>query len=222
MICLVEQPIDIANYVEMNNLIVNLKGESNGETALTALWWASCSLAGMAKGEKLYILAHASTQKLGDYTPVQLAQKLLTAGLPEHISSIKLVACQTGIASASDPAYCVRLAEALASGTPKSVKVPVTGFTGNAVTNEFGQTRAVDDTLMAKHEVEYDALLAKFDTDINLWNGYAAKMPDGTQKELIENAKIIVRATKPIFSALYKINLKITKDKKSSKLKAVV
>ena len=39
MIFLVEQPIDIANYVEMNNLIVNLKGESNGETAVTALWW---------------------------------------------------------------------------------------------------------------------------------------------------------------------------------------
>ena len=133
MICLAERPIDIANYVEMNNLIVNLKGESNGETAVTALWWASCSLAGMAKGEKLYILAHASTQSLGGYTPEALATELLKVGLPDHILSIKLVACETGISSASNPAYCVKLAQALASGTPKSVKVPVTGFTGSAV-----------------------------------------------------------------------------------------
>jgi hypothetical protein len=156
MIFLVEKPIDIANYVEMNNLIVNLKGESNGETAVTALWWASCSLAGMAKGEKLYILAHANTQMLGGYTPEALADKLLKVGLPEHISSIKLVACETGIASATDPAYCVKLAQALASGKPRGAKVSVTGFTGSAVTNEFGQTRAVDDKLMAKHQAEYD------------------------------------------------------------------
>ena len=159
---------------------------------------------------------------LGGYTPEALADKLLKAGLPEHISSIKLVACETGIASATDAAYSVKLAQALASGKPKGVKVPVTGFTGSAVTNEFGQTRAVDDKLMAKYQVEYDALLTKFDTDINLWNGYAAKLPSGTQKELIENSRTIARATKPIFSELYKINLKITKDKKGSKLKSVV
>ncbi len=68
---------------------------------------------------------------------------------------------------------------------------------------------------MAKYQVEFDALLTKFDTDIDLWNGYAAKLPSGTQKELIENSRTITRATKPIFSELYKINLKITKDKKA-------
>ncbi len=97
--------------------------------------------------------------------------------------------------------------------------VPVTGFTGLAVTDRSGKTRAIDPQKEKKLKVQYDDILHRWERKTEEWDNTAKQLPWGTQSELIAGAEIMARKTKPFFAELYEINERMVKSKDESKLR---
>jgi hypothetical protein len=214
MICVVDAPIDLANFVELNNLVVNLKGESGGDTSASVL--AKADFGRMKSDEKLYILAHGVVAAWGPppHDATAFAKILLDRKLPGHIASIKLVACESG--KGNDP-FAKGLAGELDKQSVGKVKVRVTGFTDSAVTNQFGQTRAVDPALVRKHQREYDALFDKWKIQVAAWEKQSKAEPYDTTELLVQGASKMAKLSKAFFAELYVINEKLIKSKQDSK-----
>lgn len=219
MICIVETPIDLANFVELNNLINNGKGKSNGKKSVSVLSWADFSK--MENGEKLYLLAHASKTHIGEspaYTGPDFADVLLNKNLPGHIDKIVLVACESGLATTGTQPLCQVIHDQLKRKSNGSVDVPVTGFSGFAVTNKAGQTRALDPAKEKKYSTQYNDIFDRFDRKIEYWQTDAKNLPTSNQDELINGATIMARKSKDFFEELYDINKKMVKSKSDSKV----
>ncbi len=206
MICIVDTPVDLANFVELNNLLNNRKGRNKGQLSVSVLSWAKFGK--MAADEKLYLLAHGSPTQVGthvQYTPQALAAELLKRGLPK-IAKIVLVACETGVSKNGNPAYCTALANQIDQQSKGAVKVPVTGFTDSAVTDQFGKTRAVDPVAEGKLGVQYADIMNRWSKDLDSWENTAAHLPWGTEQDLVDGARIMALKSKDFFAELYSIN----------------
>jgi hypothetical protein len=236
MICVMETPIDVAIWVALGNLIKNQKGFRATQPAVGALTWTGQFLASMVPGEKLYLLGHGGTIKIGGLFPAVLAGKLLAAGLPAHISHIKVSACESG--KGIDPP-CKQLMEELikqstqaATGpvtgvgpAPAMVKLPVVGFKGLVVTTELGKTRAKDDGKRAQRKQEYDAIFdAPMKLKLGQWEAKAKSLKTDTEQDLIDNAEIMRVATEELFKQLHAFNPSVLLDqtpKSNYKYKAI-
>jgi hypothetical protein len=232
MICVMETPIDVAIWVALANLIKNQKGFRATQPAVCALTWQGKFLASMVPAEKLHLLGHGGTTTIGGMFPAVLAGKLLSAGLPAHISHIKVSACRSG--EGIDPP-CKKLMEELlkqsteaaskqatgvdqnakaasspATGVdpaPAIVKLPVVGFKGLVVTTDLGKTRAKDDVKRAQRKKEYDAIFdTKTELKLRQWEAKASSLKTDTEKDLIDNAEIMREDTKELFEKLHTFN----------------
>lgn len=219
MICALFEPIDVKVFVEINNLIVNCKGESGGATSVAALPWADFST--MKPGEKLFLCGHGDTDDAGGgsdyYSPEDLAQILVTQGLRAHIKSIRMLTCESGtsVNGMANQAYCVRLANEITQLA--GFTVPVLGFRGAQVTNQYGQTRGVKDVVPAHLQGGYDAIIKTWGTRLAAWELAARHWPTSSSQEIIDGAAKIARMSKPMFAALYAHNEKIVRSKDDSK-----
>jgi hypothetical protein len=219
MLCIVDTPVDLANWVELNNLLNARKGRGDGQRSASALPWADFSK--MKSDEKLYLLAHGAPNEIGEnqkYSAQALAAVLLKKGMPQ-IAKIILVACESGVSENSNPAFCAVLAKQIDQQSKGKVKVPVTGFTGSAVTDQLGRTRAVDETKSQKRSVQYDDIMDRWAAKRGEWENEAAHSPWKTQEDLIASAKTRAAKSQPFFAELYDINAHIVKDREDSKLK---
>ena len=219
MICALFEPIDVKVFVEINNLVVNCKGESAGSTSVAALSWADFST--MKSGEKLFLCGHGDTDDVGGrnqyYDPDALAQMLVDQGLPAHIKSIRMLTCESGtsVNDMANQAYCVRLANAITQLA--GFTIPVLGFRGAQVTNQYGQTRGVKDAVPGHLQGGYDAIINTWGQQLAVWELAAQHWPTNSAQEIIDGAAKMARMSKPMFAALYAHNAQIVRSKADSK-----
>jgi len=218
MICALFVPIDVKVFVEINNLVLNSKGQSDGTVTVAAL--ATADFSTMKKDEKLYLCGHGDENTVGGRTtyigPDVLAKDLLARKLPGHIRSIKLVTCQSGVGGAQ--AFCVRLREELRKQSGGAVDIPVIGITDLQTTNEAGQVRAMDQK--KKGAPSYDDIRLKWGKQLTGWEDHAYKLPCATEEEIVSGATLIASMSKGLFAELYVHNAQTSLGKNESKMRA--
>lgn len=220
MICVIETPADVANLVELHNLVE--KGKRKGkdpEKNVSA--WAWADFHNMVVLEKLYLLAHSDGVKIGGLTVEAMAAGLIDKKLPKWVPKIVLVACNTGVKFEGEKTLCEQLSDALEKKQKTYGSIKVTGFTGSAVTNKMGQTRAVDKILMRKYAKEYNSISERWADRLEGYEKDAKLLPCKTPEELISSGAKMACSSKEFFNELYTINKKIVKSKAGSKVYSV-
>ncbi len=222
MILIVDTPVDLANFVDLNNLLNNRKGRSGNNRSVAALKWAKFDK--MRPDEQLYVLAHGSPTALegahSRYTAWEFAEQLVKRGLPK-IAEIVLLACSTGTTDKPSqyPAFCQALNVALFMQTQGKLNVPVIGFTDSAVTDQFADTRAIDPDRERKYKVQTDDINKRWEQKIEEWENTASHLPYDTEADLITGARIMAAKSKEFFAELYENNARTVKDSTASRLR---
>ena len=215
MICIVETPVDLANFVELNNLIVNEKGRSSCKSiSVSALYWADFSQ--MIMGEKLYLLGHGDETSIGEYSAEKLVDSLIEKKLPWQTEKIILVSCMSGVKGGGDP-LSVQVYNELVKKKGLYKKIKVTGFSGYAVTDEKGRTRAICDD-DKEHDKKVKEILKLYVKEIKMWENTAKGWGHGNQEQLVAGARTIAASSKEMFGRLYLLNKSHTKSRKNSKI----
>lgn len=207
MICVIADPIDLANYIDVWNLYQNDKSQT-----ICHIKWAD--LSNVSVGETLYLLGHGDLTTLEGYTATKLAEALVKKGLTDKVflAEIKLLVCQSGRTLIyehgvpkffnKDP-YCQSLADALVQeGGPRTVVIGYDGAT--TVTDDRGHTFAKD-----KPQSEYPdwgKFTKKHSLTMTSYDMMATKMSFGSAEEILKNAKQLFLATERAFQWLYKNN----------------
>ncbi len=224
MLCILAEPIDVAMFVKIHNLVTNGIGSRAGASVVEFLH--RTNLANMVKSEKLHIVGHGSGTTMGTapnkYSAERLADTLVKRGLRGDIASIKLSGCKTGELPASGPPYCQVVADKIFELTKARkqdgpIRLMIVGLTFFAVTSQAGKVRAKDPVKRDTHKAEYDNIVAGRDTT---WDSYAATLPIGSSREIIQSAETIAALTKDFFALLYVHNEKVIQDKAGSRFKA--
>lgn len=208
MICFLEEKIDLANFVDLYHLMVNAKGESQGNASVCMI--ASADFSVMAPGENLYLLAHGNQLKAGPFTGPELATKLLSRNLPGHIKKIVMMSCFSGDSMSRLHQVVAQQLKDLSRG---AVDVPVKWFTGPSATDRYGKTRAINMQIVPKFETEMDALAKKWKQKIAEWEALASAQPAGNQEEIIRASRLLAEASKDYIAEQIVFNAKVAHSK---------
>ncbi len=200
MICVITDPIDLANYID----VFNLRKRRPAERVCHIKWG---DLSTIAPAETLYLLAHGSPAQVEGYVPKDLAELLVKRGLKKPLKKIKLLVCASGVYQSESGGkiipYCQKLADALVTaGGPATV---VVGFDGDtAVTDGGGKTFAKDKRQKnypnwSDFDKTYGKAFAKLDAE-------AERLPFGDEKTIIRNAGVLQAKSVDCFEWLYTNN----------------
>lgn len=206
MICVLSDPIDLANYLDVWNLYKNNKSRS-----VCHIKWAD--LSGVQDTETLYLLGHGNVDRLETYTPTDLAYALVTHGLAQ-VGEIKLLACESGRLSVShmgrlnQQPYCQLLADELVRlGGPPTVVIGYDG--GTTVTDDRGETYAKDTP--QRNYPNYKEFTTKFKSRYDALDQTAELMKFRNSQEILSNAEQLAIASADIFQWFYDNNRLYTK-----------
>lgn len=208
MICFLEEKIDLANFVELYNLMVNAKGESQGKASVCMI--ANADFSVMLPRERLYLLAHGNQWKAGPFTGPELATELLSRKLPGHIEKIVIMTCFSGDSTSRLHQVVAQQLKDLSHG---DVDVPVKGFTGPSATDTHGNTRAINMEIVPQFETEMDALKKKWEQKIAEWESLASAQPAGSQEEIIRASRLLAEASKDYIAEQIAFNAKVAHRK---------
>jgi hypothetical protein len=221
MLCILKTPIDLAMWVKLHNLIQNKKGSRDGKTVVDLLDRAD--LKTMLPGEKLTLVSHGSETSFGGYDPTDLAKKLLSKGLRNDLSSIKLSGCKAGSDAKGTP-FCKTLSRTLfdlTKHTSDAIKVEVTGFVGTAVTFSDGTVRSKPQIQPPIVGPTYNEIIDKYEKsgELDTWKKEALNLPYASEKQIVEGAQKMALLSKAMFEELYIFNGKVTYGKAGSKFR---
>ena len=200
MICVVTEPIDLANYID----VFNLKNRYPAERVCHVSWG---DLSGIIPTETLYLLAHGSPSSIEKMNAATLAKLLVSRGLKKPLKKIKLLVCSSGVYEGDSGGkivpFCQQLADALLA--EKGPATVVVGFDGKtAVTDDKGRTFAKDKR--QKDFPNWSEFTTKHQTDFIKLDAQAEELPYGDEKTIIANANFLQRQSKDLFDWLYANN----------------
>lgn len=201
MICVITDPIDLANYID----VWNLKQRHPSERVCHIKWG---DLSGILASETLYLLAHGSPHALEGMSADKLAALLVSKGLKNPLKKIKLLVCESGLTNRGGLPFCQQLADALVKqGGPTTV---VIGFDGDtAVTDGTGTTYAKDKR--QRDFPNWNEFMTSYGTQFQLLDQKAESMPFPDEKTILKNAEGLYNDSKDIFKWLYTNNKLYTK-----------